>query len=69
MTRQTTVRLPDDLADEVEAVARVHGTSVNQVIIDSLTAEIERVRSDEDFKARAARLLKRDVEILDRLAR
>jgi predicted transcriptional regulator len=68
MTRQTTVRLPDDLADEVDVVARVHGTSVNQVIIDSLTAEIERVRSDEDFKARAERLLKRDVEILDRLA-
>ncbi len=68
MTRQTTVRLPDDLADQVDAVARVHGISLNQLIIDSLTAEIERVRSDEDFKSRAARLLKRDVEILDRLA-
>ncbi len=69
VTKQTTVRLPDDLADDAEAVARVRGDSVNQLIIDSLTAEIERVRADADFTARAKRLLKRDREILDRLAR
>jgi len=68
MTRQTTVRLPDDLADVVNAVARVHGASVNQLIIDSLTAEIDRVRPNEKFRSRAARLLKRDAEILERLA-
>ncbi len=68
MTKQTTVRLPDDLADDAEAVARVRGESVNQLIIDSLTAEIERVRADEDFMARARRLIERDREILDRLA-
>ena len=38
MTKQTTVRLPDDLADDAEAVARVRGDSVNQLIIDSLAA-------------------------------
>lgn len=68
MTRQTTVRLPNDLADDAEAVARVRGESVNQLIIDSLTAEIERVRADEDFTARAKQLIERDREILDRLA-
>ena len=68
MTKQTTVRLPDELADEAEAVARVEGTSVNQLIVDSLTAEIERARADRDFIARAQRLLERDREILDRLA-
>ena len=68
MTKQTTVRLPDELADEAEAVARVQGTSVNQLIVDSLTAEIERARADRDFIARAQRLLERDREILDRLA-
>ena len=47
--KQTTLRLPDDLADEAEAVARVQGSSVNQLIIDSLTAEIEPVRADADF--------------------
>jgi len=69
MTKQTTVRLPDDLADEAEAVARVRGSSVNQLILDSLAAEIDRVRSDEDFVRRASRLLERDREILDRLAK
>jgi predicted transcriptional regulator len=69
MAKQTTVRLPDDLADDAEAVARVRGGSVNQLIIDALAAEIERVRSDEDFTARAKNLLERDREILDRLAK
>ncbi len=69
MAKQTTVRLPDNLADDAEAVARVRGDSVNQLIIDALAAEIERVRSDEDFTARAKKLLERDREILDRLAK
>lgn len=44
MTKQTTVRLPEELADQAEAVARVKGTSVNALIVDSLAAEVERVR-------------------------
>ena len=69
MTKQTTVRLPDELAQEAEALARVQGTSMNQLVIDSLRAEIERVRADDDFTARAKRLLERDKELLERLAR
>ena len=69
MAKQTTVRLPEELAEEAEAVARVKGTSVNALIIESLSAEIVRVRADKDFTARASRLLKRDKELLDRLAR
>ena len=69
MPKQTTVRLPDELADEAEAVARVQGSSVNQLIIDSLTAEIERVRADEDFTSRAKRLIERDKELLERLGK
>ncbi len=68
MPKQTTVRLPDELADQAEAVARVKGTSVNALIIDSLAAEIQRVRDDKEFTSRARELLKRDQELLDRLA-
>jgi len=68
-TRQTTVRLPEELADQAEAVARVRGTSVNALIVESLAGEIERVRADEDFTARARAMLERDKELLDRLAR
>lgn len=69
MAKQTTVRLPQELAEQAEAVARVKGTSVNALIVESLAAEIARVRKDEDFTARAARLLERDKALLDRLAR
>jgi hypothetical protein len=69
MAKQTTVRLPEELAEEAEAVARVKGTSVNALIVESLSAEIARVRADKDFTSRASRLLKRDKELLDRLAR
>ena len=68
-SRQTTVRLPEELAAEAEAVARVQGRSVNALIVDSLAAEIARVRADKDFTARAKKLLTRDKELLDRLAR
>ncbi len=68
MTKQTTVRLPDDLAEQAEAVARVRGTSVNGLIVGLLGDEIERVRGDRDFTARAKKLLERDKELLDRLA-
>ena len=63
------MRLPEELAEEAEAVARVRGTSVNALIVESLSAEIARVRADKDFTSRANRLLKRDKELLDRLAR
>lgn len=69
MTKQTTVRLPEQLAHDAEAVARVRGESLNQLIVNSLAAEIERVRDDEEFTSRAQRLLERDREILDRLAK
>lgn len=53
------MRLPEELADQAEAVARVKGTSVNALIVESLAAEIERVRADDDFTKRARRLLER----------
>ena len=69
MTKQTTVRLPDEVAAEAEVVARVKGTSVNALIVESLSAEIEKVRADDQFVSRARELLERDKEILERLAR
>ena len=69
MTKQTTVRLPDKFAQEAEALARVQGASINQLVVDSLRAEIQRVKADEDFIARSKRLLERDKELLERLAR
>ena len=69
MAKQTTVRLPEELADQAEAVAHVQGKSVNALIVDSLAAEVERVRADKDFTKRARQLIERDKELLDRLAK
>ncbi|MBK9177969.1 MAG: ribbon-helix-helix protein, CopG family [Acidimicrobiales bacterium] len=69
MTRKaTTVRLPEDLANTAEVVARARGVSVNQVILDALQAEVDRVRQDEEFMTLLHTLVERDKEILDRLA-
>ncbi len=68
-SRQTTIRLPEDLAAEAEAIARVKNTSVNAVIVESLAAEVKRVRSDREFTSRAKELLARDREIIERLAK
>lgn len=69
MTRKaTTVRLPEDLADTAEVVARARGVSVNQVILDALQAEVDRVRQDAEFMTLLHTLVEHDKEILDRLA-
>jgi predicted transcriptional regulator len=69
MTKQTTVRLPQDLAEKAEVVARAQGKSINQLIIDSLAIEIDRARSDSAFLNRVKELVERDKEILDQLAK
>jgi predicted transcriptional regulator len=66
--KTTTIRLSPELAETAEVVARGRGTSVNALVIDALTAEIERVRADEDLMGKLRALAERDREILDRLA-
>jgi hypothetical protein len=68
MAKQTTVRLPEELAEMAEAVARVKAVSLNGLIAESLSAEIARVKTDKAFMERMSKLLDRDKEILDRLA-
>ena len=66
--RPTTVRIPEDLADTAEVVARARGVSLNALILDALAAEVERVRADKEFMAVLRSHVERDKEILDRLA-
>lgn len=69
MTRKaSTVRLPEELAESAEAVARVRGVSMNTLIVDALAAEVETARSDTEFMDRLRALVDRDRRILDRLA-
>ena len=66
--KTTTVRLPQDVAEAAEVVARGRGTSVNALVVEALEAEIARVKADKDFMQKLRALTERDKEILDRLA-
>jgi predicted transcriptional regulator len=69
MTKNLTVRLPDDLAADAEAVARAEGTSLNETIKDALADAVERRRKDPEFKKRLRDIVKQDQELLERLAK
>jgi len=69
MTKNLTVRLPDDLAADTEALARVEGKSVNETIKDALAAAVEQRRRDPKFKQRIRKIIEEDRELLERLAK
>lgn len=66
--RATTVRMPEELAEKADVIARGRGISVNALMLEALESEIERVRHDDEFMGRLRELTERDREILDRLA-
>jgi len=69
MTKQTTLRLPDELADQAEVVASVRNISLNQLAIEALEAEISRMREDNKFIVDLKAHAKKHKELLDRLAK
>lgn len=69
MTKNMTVRLPDELAADAEALARVEGKSVNETIKDALSAAIDQRRRDPKFKKRVQQIIEEDRELLERLAK
>jgi hypothetical protein len=69
MTKNLTIRLPDDLAADAEALARVEGQSLNETVKQSLIEAVERRRNNPKFKARLAKIIKEDRELLERLAK
>ena len=69
MGKNLTLRLPDDLAREVQAVARVDAKSINETVRTALEEAIERRKGDPEFMERLARIIEEDKELLERLAR
>ena len=69
MTKNMTVRLPDDLAADAEALARIEGKSVNETIKDALADAVQKRRRDPKFKARVRQIIQEDRELLERLAK
>jgi predicted transcriptional regulator len=69
MPKGFTVRLDDDQAAELEAVAKVDGVPVAEEIRQAIAVRIEQRRNDEQFRERLRQSIADNQKILDRLAR
>ena len=67
-TKNMTLRLDESLAETVQTIASVEGTSVSDVIRDALSEHIDRRRTDPDFQALLKRNIERQAQLLDMLA-
>jgi hypothetical protein len=63
-----TLRLNDEQAAELEAIARVENVPIAEEVRKALAEHIARRRRDRAFQARLKASMKRNQEILDRLA-
>ena len=68
-TKAVTLRLPENKAAQLEAIARADEKSVNQTLIEAVDRMIEERRKDKAFKARVRAIIERDRDILEDLAR
>ena len=68
MPKGFTVRLDDDQAAELEAVAKAAGVSVAEEIRQAISARLEERRQDGEFRARLRKSIEDNQKILDRLA-
>ncbi len=67
-TKLTSVRLPKDLADELDAVARADHLPVSELVRAALYRFIAERRTEPDFKERLKEVLEEDRKTLERLA-
>ena len=67
-SRVTTIRQPEDQADELEFVARVDGIAASELIRDAIANYLEARRTDPEFQERLRARIEADKEILARLA-
>jgi hypothetical protein len=62
------LRLPDELADEIAAVARTDDMATTEAIREAISNHIANRRSAKDFKERLRKQLEEDRKVLERLA-
>lgn len=66
-TKATSLRLPEDQAADLAAVARADGMKISEAVRQAIAKHIATRRSDNDFQDRLRRLLEEDRETLERL--
>jgi hypothetical protein len=69
MAKTMTLRLSDEQARELEAVARVDEMPVSEAVRRAVDERIKARRDDQDFQKRLRRLLEENQAALERLAR
>jgi predicted DNA-binding protein len=67
-TRATSLRLPEQMAAEIAAVARTDGVPMSEAVRDAIEKHIAERRADEGFQERLKEILKEDEAVLKRLA-
>jgi len=67
-TKATSLRLPEEMAAELAAVARADDAPMSEVVREAIEKHIAERRSDKDFQKRVKQLLEEDQEVLKRLA-
>jgi hypothetical protein len=66
--RAYTVRLQEDQAEDLEAVAQVDGLSVAEEIREAITERIAQRRADKAFQNRLREAIEQNRRALERLA-
>lgn len=66
-TRVTTVRLSEDLAEQVDLAARAEGVTFAEFIRTAVDAHLAALKADRDFRIRLAARIARDQAILEAL--
>ena len=69
MPKTMTLRLTDDQAELLEAMARVDGTPVSEAVRAAIDERIAVRRKDTEFQARLRRIMEQNQSALERLAR
>ena len=69
MAKTMTLRLQDELARELEAVARIDDISLSDAVRVAITEHVEARRADRAFQERLDKFMSENQAILERLAR
>jgi predicted transcriptional regulator len=68
MAKALTLRLDDEQARELEAIARIDEVPITAEIRQAISAHVTARREDHEFQERLARFMEEDREILEKLA-
>jgi metal-responsive CopG/Arc/MetJ family transcriptional regulator len=66
--RAISVRIPDEMAVDLDQIARISGISVSEVVREAICSYLSACRTDERFQARLREQLEKDREALERMA-